>query len=80
MAVVTTWWKREQRLASLPNLARPAAKRGAFGGQCFHVTCQTTGADWFNRLDHRYYCDECARRINEGCLAEGLTKVCELHL
>jgi hypothetical protein len=77
--MITTWWNREQT-ATLPMRRDLLPRRGTFGGQCFHPTCSHTGADWFNRLDQRYYCDDHARALNHQSLADGLAKVCELHL
>jgi len=85
MAAITTWWSPEQAIG----LGRPAEpqqqlhdgpRRGAFGGQCHHVTCAHTGADWFNKSNGRYYCDSCARAINEICLDQGELEFCELHI
>ena len=71
MSVLTT---------ALPFSTQLLPKRGEYNGQCFHATCERTGADWINRQDQRYYCDAHARSINEHCLREGLTKLCSLHL
>lgn len=83
MAVLTSWWNPETGLtgATVPlEVAINTPRRGAFGGQCFHPTCRKTGADWYNTMDRRYYCDHHARAINADCLANGLPKECELHL
>jgi hypothetical protein len=78
-SMITTWWRPEQGLSAVPSSAS-APRRGMFGGQCFHLTCRHTGADWYNTQDRRYYCDEHARKINEHCVAENLPKLCALHL
>jgi hypothetical protein len=54
-------------------------RRGEYGGRCSNVLCEHTGADWYNRTSGMYYCDECARRINEACLAQGERKLCMLQ-
>ena len=53
--------------------------RGEFGGRCNNAVCGNTGADWLNRASGQYYCDDCARRLNENCLILGIRKLCELH-
>ena len=82
MSVLTSWWNPETGLTgvTVPLDSAVAPRRGTFGGQCFHPTCRTKGADWYNNMDRRYYCDHHARGINEHCLAYGLPKECELHL
>jgi hypothetical protein len=57
----------------------PAPQKGAFGGGCNTQTCAHSGADWYSRSSGKYYCDECARQLNEACLAQGARKTCELH-
>lgn len=54
-------------------------RRGEYGGRCNNALCACTGADWFNRASGQYYCDDCARWINETCLKQGMRKLCELH-
>ena len=41
--------------------------------------CAHADADWYSRSSGKYYCDACARQLNEACLAQGSRKVCELH-
>ena len=53
--------------------------RGEFGGRCNNAMCSGSGADWYNKSSGHYYCDDCARRINESCLEQGRRKLCELH-
>ena len=78
MTAITTWWgpRATEALAIRPGLPR----RGSFGGQCFHPTCRQAGADWYNTIDHRYYCDLHARAMNEASEGEDLPSVCVLHL
>ena len=57
-----------------------APRRGEYGGPCSNVLCDGLGADWYNRKVGAYYCDICARRINQACLKLGVTKHCELHI
>jgi hypothetical protein len=54
--------------------------KGEYGGHCHHLTCANAGADWYNRSSGRYYCDACAREINTLCLAQGMPKLCQLHI
>lgn len=54
-------------------------RRGEYGGRCSNMLCAGIGADWFNRANGQYYCDECARQINESCLKQGVPKLCQLH-
>ncbi|HUR41492.1 MAG TPA: hypothetical protein VM240_10035 [Verrucomicrobiae bacterium] len=54
--------------------------KGEYGGQCYHLTCTRGSADWYNKSSGRYFCDPCARAINEICLAQGQKKLCELHV
>lgn len=55
-------------------------KRGAYGGRCNHPSCRVEGADWYNKVSGKYYCDGCARKTNEMCMALGQPKLCELHI
>lgn len=54
-------------------------RKGEFGGVCNTQSCAHTGADWYSRSSGKYYCDACARQLNETCLAQGARKICELH-
>jgi hypothetical protein len=54
--------------------------RGEYGGRCNNALCNCTGADWYNKGSGKYYCDDCARRINESCLEQSRSKLCELHI
>jgi hypothetical protein len=40
--------------------------KGKPGGSCNRVACQASGAVYYNRSTRRYYCPECAARINAG--------------
>ena len=53
--------------------------KGEFHGPCNNPDCDNAGADWYSRGSYMYYCDACARHINEQCLATGKRKACELH-
>lgn len=53
--------------------------RGQYLGRCNNPMCDITGVDWYNRGSQQYYCDACARHINEQCLMLGMRKVCELR-
>lgn len=59
--------------------ANGTPKKGEFGGACNTHTCSHAGADWYSRSSGKYYCDTCARELNEACLAQGTRKICELH-
>lgn len=80
MAAITTWWSAQQLEPLVPVLGSHETRKGTFGGQCFHVTCRHSGADWFNQRNERYYCDSCARAINDDCAQQGVPASCELHL
>ena len=79
MSAITTWWSPQQVAGLGPHQSQDA-RRGAFGGQCHHVTCSRTSADWWNKGNGRYYCDRCARLINAFCLHQGEQELCELHI
>jgi hypothetical protein len=81
-AIKKSWWSSQQVAPLTPLLGSGSTlpRRRTFGGQCFHVTCTNIGADWYNKGNSRYYCDRCARGINEDCLEQGQTKLCELQL
>ena len=74
-----TWWNYQGATLADPSLLTSLPRRGEHGGPCANKRCRHTGADWFNRGSGLYYCDECARRVNEQCLASGKRKVCELQ-
>lgn len=81
---MTTWWERVQ--------SRPAAegprhrgefghpRKGSFGAQCFQVTCRNGNARWYNKLDARYYCEDCAGAINADCAQRGELLDCSKHV
>jgi hypothetical protein len=75
-----TWWNYQGALVPDPSLLATLPKRGVLGGLCSNRRCKNEGADWYNRTSGLYYCDDCARHLNEQCLAEGTRKVCELRL
>jgi hypothetical protein len=79
MGFEDTWWNRQGALLPDPALLMPP-RRGELGGTCANRACSHAGADWYNRGSCLYYCDACARQLNEQCLALGTRKVCELHL
>lgn len=74
----STWWNDlgatppEAALFAMPG-------KGEYHDPCNNPACDNTGADWYNRGSSMYYCDACARQINEQCLATGTRKACELH-
>lgn len=41
------------------------ADKGEKGGSCNRHACQKPGAWWFNRSTERFYCEDCARLIND---------------
>lgn len=40
------------------------ADKGLKNGSCNRTACQDPGANFFNRSTKAYYCEYCARRIN----------------
>jgi hypothetical protein len=36
------------------------------GGRCFRASCRAPGATWFNKSSRAYYCQSCARKINDA--------------
>ncbi|MGH8480943.1 MAG: hypothetical protein ACREXU_11870 [Gammaproteobacteria bacterium] len=78
MAYEDTWWNHQGATVAEPTLLLIAPRRGEHHGLCANPACANAGADWYNRGSCVYYCDGCARRINEQCLAAGTRKVCEL--
>ena len=77
MAYEDTWWNYQG--ATIPGFIPVPIERGTRGGLCANHACANAGADWYNRGSTLYYCDECARHINEHCLTLGTRKACELH-
>lgn len=75
----STWWNE---LGATPPEAALCAppRRGEYHGPCNNPACCNVGADWYNRGSSMYFCDSCALILNQGCLAAGTRKVCELHL
>lgn len=79
MGYEDTWWNYQG--ATLPETVLPVGvRRGEYGGRCGNSRCNSDGADWYNRGSGLYYCDACARQINERCLELGQRKACELRL
>lgn len=39
--------------------------KGTWGGNCNRTACQQPGAVWWNSSTRAYYCQSCARKINE---------------
>jgi hypothetical protein len=74
-----TWWKPDQKLGESRYFEAADPRRGSFGAQCHHLTCSRNGANWYNKLNCRYYCEQCAQSINADCEKNGLTVVCALH-
>lgn len=54
-------------------------RRGDLGGFCNNALCSGTRADWLNIASGRYYCADCAQRINANCLEQGRRRLCEPH-
>lgn len=57
---------------------RPAL-RGEYDGRCNNALCSGIGARWYNVASTEYYCEDCARRINQECRQQGRRLLCELH-
>lgn len=57
--------------------------KGEKDGRCNRTVCQQLGAFYLNKSTKKYYCMECARRINDVNVASskalyGCTKLCAL--
>lgn len=39
--------------------------KGKYGGNCNRTACQQPGAVWWNSSTRAFYCQSCARKINE---------------
>jgi hypothetical protein len=48
--------------------------KGLKGGSCNRTACQAPGAMWFNHSTRAYYCQWCARLINESCRNDDYVK------
>lgn len=46
--------------------------KGEFKGSCNRSACQQPGALWYNFGTQRYYCEACARLINEANRADSI--------
>jgi len=44
--------------------AEVAPAKGCFDGECNRTACNASGARYFNRFTHGYYCGGCARKID----------------
>jgi hypothetical protein len=53
--------------------------RGEHHGRCNNALCTEVDARWYNVASTLYYCNDCARRINERCRQLGGREICELH-
>jgi hypothetical protein len=40
-------------------------RKGKFGGSCNRAECQESNALWFNHSTQAYYCEHCARQLND---------------
>ena len=82
MATTATWWSELTKQASAAPHFFPseAPRKGAFGSGCFHLTCRNADARWFNTDNCRYYCDSCARGINQTCAEQGRSAACNLRI
>jgi hypothetical protein len=49
---------------SQPMLDR-SPEKGEKGGECNRTACTTPDARWYNQYTQRWYCDACAKRINQ---------------
>jgi hypothetical protein len=54
--------------------------RGELHGRCNNALCSGVGARWYNIASAQYYCEECARRINQKCRQLGGRELCERHV
>jgi hypothetical protein len=76
----TTWWTQFPKTgAKGPQSFESVdpSDKGKYLGQCFQVTCARAGADWYNKINRRYFCEVCATAINEACLAYGQAEICK---
>lgn len=80
MAQIQVWQNRKTATAVERWLHSVSQRRGQYGERCNNELCNNRGADWYSRASGQFYCDECARRINEMCLAQGTPKLCGLRL
>lgn len=39
--------------------------KGMYGLVCARTGCENENATWYNHSTHWYYCDECAKKIND---------------
>lgn len=60
-----------------PPTEHDAAKKGEQGLNCNRIDCQKPGAVYFNKGTRRWYCRDCARRINEANNCE-VPDLCEV--
>lgn len=72
-------WQNRKTAGAVTRWLHNLSHRGQFDGRCNNEFCYNRGADWYSRASGNYYCDECARAINEMCLAQGTRKICELR-
>lgn len=80
MAGNAPWWTQlPNKTGKDPEPFQPAdrSKKGQHLGECFHITCTRTGADWYNKVNRRYFCEVCATAINDACVAHGQAEVCQ---
>lgn len=40
--------------------------KGEKGGNCNRTACQSPGAYWYNHSTLKYYCERCARMLNNA--------------
>lgn len=48
--------------------------KGLKGGSCNRTACQAPNAMWFNHSTRAYYCQWCARLINDACRNDDFVK------
>lgn len=74
------WWNKTLATPAEKYWSQHGApKRGQFGGACAQAGCTNGTANWLNRASGDYYCEGCARAVNEICAAEGRAALCCPH-
>lgn len=51
--------------------------KGEFSGECNRTACKTKNAQWFNKITQAYYCDRCARMINQSSNQSNQGDLCD---
>lgn len=47
-------------------LDKQLPEKGNKGAECNRTACTTSPADWYNQYTQRWYCETCAKRINQA--------------